>query len=209
VPATKRRTYHHGDLARALVSAATRALEARGPEAFSLREVAADAGVTHAAAYRHFDDKRAILAAVAEAGYRALAERMARAAAGGIEDRRDRLRAVAAACVAWALEHPSQYRVMTGPRLNEDGRFPDLEAAIGDALALVTAEIERGVAAGVFRADDPRDLALAVWIACHGFCDLVLQKRLRVRSTGVALEYADKLLTPLLDGIDRRKRGTP
>jgi AcrR family transcriptional regulator len=204
---TKKRAYHHGDLARALVTAATRVIEERGPEAFTLREVASATGVTHAAAYRHFDDKSAMLAAVAEAGYRALLDRMAKAAAAGIEDPRDRLRAICAASIAYALEHPAQYRVMTGPRLNEDGRFPALETAIGDTLALVVAEIERGQATGAFRKGPPRDLALAVWIASHGFVDLVLRRRLKVKSTGVALEYADKLMTPLFDGMVRRKRG--
>lgn len=205
MPATKKRAYHHGDLARALVAAAVRLVEERGPD-FTVREVASATGVTHAAAYRHFEDKTAILASVAEAGYRALLERMTRAANTGIEDPRDRLRAISAACVAYALEHPAQYRVMTGPRLNEDDRFPSLEGAITDALALVVAEIERGQAAGVFRKGPAVDLALAVWIASHGYVDLVLRRRLKVKSTGVALEYADKLMTPLFDGIDRRKR---
>jgi AcrR family transcriptional regulator len=69
----RRSTYHHGDLPRALRDAARRLVAEHGPEGFTLREAARDVGVSHAAAYRHFADKRALLAAVCEDGYRALA----------------------------------------------------------------------------------------------------------------------------------------
>ena len=79
----RRATYHHGDLPRALREAATRLLAARGSEGLTLREAARAVGVHHAAAYRHFADKRTLLAAVAEEGYAALARRMHDAGAKG------------------------------------------------------------------------------------------------------------------------------
>jgi AcrR family transcriptional regulator len=76
-----RDAYHHGDLRNALVASAVRLIEASGPGAFSLREAAREVGVSANAAYRHFDDKSALITAVAADGFARLAERMRRAMA--------------------------------------------------------------------------------------------------------------------------------
>jgi AcrR family transcriptional regulator len=202
----KKRGYHHGDLARALVTAAVDIIDKHGPEAFTLREAAAAIGVTHGAAYRHFEDKQALLAAVAEEGYRALVARLAKAPDTEV-DPRARLRSIAAAYVDFAMEKPAHYRVMWGPRLNEDGRFPLLEAAIADGFTLLVAEFERGQASGVFRRDPPRDMAIAFWVTAHGYVELVLRRRIKVKSTKIAVEYFERLLEPFLSGIARPGRG--
>ena len=68
--------YHHGDLRQALLEASLALIAEEGFAALSLREVARRAGVTHAAPYRHFVDKEALLGPVAEQGFRALTGRM-------------------------------------------------------------------------------------------------------------------------------------
>lgn len=197
---SKKGGYHHGDLPRALVEAALALIAREGPEAFTLRQVASAVGVTHGAAYRHFADKTALLAALAEDGYRALAARLATVEAA--PEPRLRLRALAEAYVAFALERPAHYRVMWGARLNEDGRFPALEAAIAEVSKVVHSEIVRGQDAGVFRAEPPaRDLAIAIWVFAHGFIELVARRRLKVKSSRVAIEYFASLLEPFLDGL--------
>jgi len=65
----RRSSYHHGNLSRALVEAALRLVETQGAEALTLRGAARLAGVSQAAPYRHFSDKDALLAAVAEEGF--------------------------------------------------------------------------------------------------------------------------------------------
>jgi len=202
---SKRGAYHHGDLPRALVAAALELIATRGPEAFTLREASAAVGVTHGAAYRHFADKQALLAAVAEEGYRELTRALARVTISATtDDPRERLRAHAAAYVGFALERPAHYRVMWGPRLNEDGRFPSLEAAIAEAFATLTREISAGQQAGVFRDGVARDLAIGVWIAAHGYVELVLRRRLKVKSQKVAVDFFLSLFEPLLDGLATR-----
>src|SRR5260370_9166412 len=57
-----------GDLAAALLRAAEALIVERGPQGFSLREVARRARVSEAAPYWHFANKEALLAAIAEAG---------------------------------------------------------------------------------------------------------------------------------------------
>ena len=76
------RPYHHGDLRRAIVKAALEILSETQSLDFSLRELARRAGVSHNAPYKHFTDKRELLAAVSAAGFEMLAKRMAREGAG-------------------------------------------------------------------------------------------------------------------------------
>jgi len=203
----KKQGYHHGDLPRALVGAALELISSRGPEAFTLREAASLVGVTHGAAYRHFEDKTALLAAVSEDGYRALAECLATVAnAKENKDKspRARIRALAAAYVGFAMDRPAHYRVMWGPRLNEDGRFPTLEAAISTAFNIVVSEMKRGQDNGAFRAKPAaRELAIGMWVAAHGYVELVARRRLKVKSARIAVEYFETLFEPFLDGLNR------
>ena len=76
------RPYHHGDLRRAIVKAALEILNETQSLEFSLRELARRAGVSHNAPYKHFADKRELLAAVSAAGFEMLTKRMAREIAG-------------------------------------------------------------------------------------------------------------------------------
>lgn len=197
----RRKTYHHGDLPRALVGAAVEIIERHGPEAITLRQVASSVGVTHGAAYRHFEDKTALLAAVAEDGYRKLTEQLEKASASDPRGPRARLESLAGTYVSFAMEHPAHYRMMSGRRLNEEGRFPSLEEAIQDAFRFLTDEIARGQEEGVFRPGVPRDLAVGFWAFGHGFADLVLHRRLRVKSPAAAVDYFSRLIAPLLDGL--------
>ena len=61
--ATETSTYHHGDLKACLIDLARQRVLAQGPEAVSLRDISREAGVSHAAAYRHFQLTRTTLAA--------------------------------------------------------------------------------------------------------------------------------------------------
>jgi AcrR family transcriptional regulator len=202
----KKQSYHHGDLARALVGAALEQISARGPEAFTLREVAAAVGVTHGAAYRHFEDKTALLAAVAEEGYRALAVTLSEVVAQPERDPRKRILALAAAYVSFAVERPAHYRVMWGPRLNEDGRFPSLEAAISKVFDIVHVEMKRGQDEGIFRQTPAAgQLAIGMWVTAHGYIELVARRRLKVKSPKVAVEYFGTLFEPFLDGLTSRR----
>src|SRR5215470_17792325 len=125
----KRKTFRHGNLAQALVEAASARLEAHGVEALSLRELAKLAGVNHRAVYRHFPDKLSLLARVAEEGWKRLASRMQ---ARISERRRGEASAVASgvAFFLFAREHPSLFRLMGGPGLSTAGRFPALSTAV-------------------------------------------------------------------------------
>src|SRR2546430_6260512 len=97
--------YHHGDLRRTLIDAALRIVEQVGPGALSLRELARHAGVSHAAPYRHFASREALLAALAAEGFRGLGAEMAALASDG-GDPLARFAALGLAYVRYAVAHP-------------------------------------------------------------------------------------------------------
>src|SRR5678816_1791656 len=70
------RPYHHGDLRRAVVTAALETLSETQSVDFSLRELARRAGVSHNAPYKHFAEKGELLAAVSAAGFELLTKRI-------------------------------------------------------------------------------------------------------------------------------------
>ena len=173
-----RGAYHHGDLRNALVASAVRLIEASRPGAFSLREAAREVGVSANAAYRHFDDKSALITAVAADGFARLAERMRRAMASASAGRGDepvsiaRFKAAGGAYVGFAADHPEIFRVMFGECGAEcrSAKPENQEAAtpwtlLGHALdALVTDGFlppERRVGA-----------ELKAWTVVHGFASL-------------------------------------
>jgi len=200
-PKPKKRAYHHGDLPRALAEAATRLLAERGPDKLSLREVAASVGVTHSAAYRHFEDKTALFAAIAEVGYLELAAALRTAIEGASADPLARLSAFGDAYVTFAIDHPARYSVMCGPRLNEHGRFPSLEEAISAVITIVTNEIRTGQEQGVLRPGRTRDIGISIWVFAHGYVELVHRRRVKVKNREVAVEYFRTLFAPTLRGL--------
>ena len=68
--------YHHGDLRNALIEAGIRIINESGEEALSLRKVAAECGVSHAAPYAHFPDKESLLEAIKETVTNGFAEEL-------------------------------------------------------------------------------------------------------------------------------------
>jgi AcrR family transcriptional regulator len=167
-----RRSYHHGDLKAALVTHALRILKTQGPEALTLRALARAAGVSEAAPYRHFTDRRALIGAVAEQGF----ERLKQALVQGVKSARGRagLKQVAVAYVRFARENPAEYRVMFGPETAHTGDLPTLRKAARGTLAFVAEGITQLQKAGIVGPGNPSLMAIATWSALHGLVMLSL-----------------------------------
>jgi AcrR family transcriptional regulator len=104
-------TYHHGNLAQALVEAALKLVEQGGAEAVSLRDLAQSLGVSRAAPYRHFADRDVLLATVAARGFEDLVA-LYEAALAGPGNGRVQLRAAGRAFYDFATRRPGLYRLM-------------------------------------------------------------------------------------------------
>src|SRR5690349_24327221 len=116
--ARRRQSYHHGDLKRALTSAALSLVAEKGPKGFTLTEAARRAGVSAAAPYRHFADKAELLASVAEQGFLALHADLT-AAADAASGPKAQVNELGRAYVRWAVTHPDHYQVMFGAEINK------------------------------------------------------------------------------------------
>lgn len=166
--------YHHGDLETALIEAGLVLISEKGPEAFTLREVARRVGVSHTAAYRHFKDKSALLAAIAERGFQALTEAVAMAAEAS-DDPVEAFSRTGAAYVGFALANPAAFRVMFR---KWDAPPPSLEAAGTASFEQLLATILQARGAGVLVDEPPYELALAAWSGVHGLARLLVDEAL-------------------------------
>ena len=186
--------YHHGNLRRALLDATLQMIDQRGPDAFSLREVARRVGVDHRAAYKHFEDRATLLVELALEGFDLLRSQLEAELASTTEPEASaRLIALGRATLRFAVQQPALYRLMTGPRLNADGRFPALEAVLHTQLERMRAEIQNGVERGEFPALDTLAASIAFWAALSGLCSLVVSGRVRLRGDKLAAYVAHTL----------------
>ena len=165
-----------------LLDAATTLIAEVGPRGFSLREVARRARVSEAAPYWHFDDKEALLAAVAERGFIELATSLQNAGLAH-DDPLGRFQARGIAYVRFALRHPSYLRVMFGAASPSRAAHPSLMEAAGRTFEMLVAAIVEAQRAHQVVAGDPEDLAIASWSLTHGLAELLVDGKLRARVT--------------------------
>ena len=157
------RNYHHGDLRSALVEAGLTALEGADADALSLRELARKAGVSATAVYRHFPDKKALLAALAAEGIARLgtAQRIASEQAGGGGAG---FAATGQAYVRFALDNPALFRLAFTHGNHADSSM----LAEDEAWRLLRSYAES------FAGADARRLQLQAWAVAHGLAMLML-----------------------------------
>ncbi|HEY6878423.1 MAG TPA: TetR/AcrR family transcriptional regulator [Polyangiales bacterium] len=168
--------YHHGDLRRALIDAASELVKEHGPRGITLREAARRAGVTHAAPYRHFADKEALLAALAEEGFLRLREAIERALEG--IPAAERLEVLGVAYVRFARAHPSQFRVMFGAEMGDKRRYPSLMQADQAVFDVLCEAIRAAQQAGLLPPGNPARLGMVQWSMLHGVASLVVDGQL-------------------------------
>jgi AcrR family transcriptional regulator len=173
--AVDNRPYHHGHLRAAMLAAAERTLREDGIEALSLRELARQAGVSHAAPRRHFADRQALLDALAEAGFTRLADEVGAAIdAGG--DYQARLRAAAAAYVRFATRDAALMELMFTAK-NAAGSSGPREAA-ERLFAIIGDLIGQGQQAGLLPPGDPYRLQLLFGATLQGIAAFVTSGRI-------------------------------
>jgi AcrR family transcriptional regulator len=173
-----RRPYHHGNLRRALLDEALATIRAEGVNRLTLREIGARLGVSRTALYRHFSDKRALLAAVATEGFRMLRQQLVSAWEEGGRGRAA-FQSMGVAYVRFAVANPAHYRVMFGSFVEPEDCDPELATeAAGAFQALVDALAALQNDAFV-RGDNTVLMARFVWAVVHGVAMLGIDGQLR------------------------------
>lgn len=189
--------YHHGDLRRALLDAAITAIERTGPKRFSLRALAQELNVSHAAAYRHFRSRDALLGAVSIEGMDRLTEALI-GAAGASQDPTVILRSCALAYVRFGLDHPGLYQVMFS---DAQQRSDETQSAADGTLVLTARLIAASQQAGGVREGDAMVQARAAWAMMHGLVDLELHRQFTKREPLDAMGHAELLIDTFLHGL--------
>jgi AcrR family transcriptional regulator len=197
-------TYYPGDLRRALLDAALEVIVTQGPAAVSLRALARQIGVSHAAPGNHFADKAALFTAIGVEGYETLVACTAQAvlALPPGADAVERLRAAGLAYVTFAHDHRGHFEVMwRNDLLHTDD--PALVAAGGAAFAGLVAAVREAQAEGWAADADPLDVVELAWATVHGLSALWLNGPLRDEDQRPLDVIADAVTRLMLDAFPR------
>jgi len=170
--------YHHGDLRRALIQGGLELLARDGPAGFSLRALAQELGVSHAAPYRHFKSREELLAAiVAESRERFTGALKASVAGPG--EAREKIYLLGEAYVRFYLANPAilyLFNVLPG-QLASEGE------AMSGALTMDHGQKDEGFGllralsaelATLFPGLGGRDVLLGYWAKAHGLATLLV-----------------------------------
>ena len=183
-PARRPHPYHHGSLRKAALREAHRILSTKGVDAVTVRAIARRVGVTPNALYRHFQDKNALLAKLAEEGFRELCQgfRAIRA-----KDPRKRFREMARSYVRFGTAKPAVLELMFGLEIAKTSKDSGLKQAAKEAFM----ELLQAAAAAAGVPPDSKDsmqLAIACWSLVHGYTTLLTRGALDFVQPGHGIE---------------------
>jgi AcrR family transcriptional regulator len=167
-----RRGYHHGNLKEALIEAALSLIAQKGAGGLTFADAARAAGVSPAAPYRHFRDRDALLADVAQRGFRRMGEALVAAWRDGRPTPVAALNEVGKAYLAFARTEPAYYAAMfeSGVDIGADA---ELRTAAEAAFTAVRMAVEAVVATLPPASRPPvMMMTLHIWSQAHGIASL-------------------------------------
>jgi AcrR family transcriptional regulator len=202
-----RNSYHHGDLPNALTDAATEMARRGGPDAVVLRAAAREAGVSAAAAYRHFADHGELLQAVRKRALDALNAAMLESLNSGerladpAEESLRRFRALGSAYVDFALSDPGLFRTaFCRPDRPLSASVETTMSAHGP-YALLASVLDELVEREVLHPSRRPGAEIAVWSAVHGLATLLLDGPLALLTDEERGRAIGRISDFALDGI--------
>jgi AcrR family transcriptional regulator len=167
------------DFRERLSEAATRMFAIQGRDAFTMRELAGELGVSAMTPYRYFRDKDEILAAVRARAFTRFAEALEQAIAKP-GNAAERATAVYEAYVGFAFGETASYRLMFDLSQPNEENYPELAEAAQRARATMTAYVRVLVEEGLLEGD-PELMGYVFWSALHGAVVLQLAGKLDPR----------------------------
>jgi AcrR family transcriptional regulator len=167
--------YHHGDLKNALIKAGVEILAREGVGGLSLRKVAKQAGVSHAAPYSHFADKQALIAAISTEGFKQLYSQIEAVLEKHQGYPETLLIETAWTYVQFALNAPDRFKLMFSSVLEKEKEYPDFVEISQRNFQQLVDIVEICQQAGILKAGELDFLALSVWGTVHGFVSLLLE----------------------------------
>ncbi|MGP4012542.1 TetR/AcrR family transcriptional regulator [Streptomyces sp. 4N124] len=193
------RPYHHGDLRSALLATAERTLREKGVAELSLRELAREIGVSHAAPGRHFKDKQALLNALALSGYERLAQALD-TADDPAQPLQPRLTALARTYLRFSIDNAALLELMYA-RKHEPDAAEQMAAAVDRTIGSLARVLADAQQRGDIIEADPEHLTLFTGAALHGLASMTAACLLTPEA---ALDGVDELVHHMLHGIKPR-----
>lgn len=195
----KARPYHHGDLRRVIVETAAKMLAEEKGWQFTLREVARRVGVSHAAPYKHFPDKGALLAELAVQGFEQLGLDMSAAITPQPRSVVKAFKAAAVAYIEFGVRNPALYRLMFSSEAGDAASVHSSERVL-KTLGVLLDILAQGQQAGVFKQRPLQGQAAACWAQVHGITMLSIEGLLIPEKVGK--EPLQAALETLLEGLE-------
>ena len=168
-------TYHHGDLKNALIKAGVEILEREGVGGLSLRKVAKQAGVSHAAPYSHFADKQALIAAISTEGFKQLYSQIEAVTDMYLADPETLLIETAWAYVQFALNAPDRFKLMFSSVLEKEKEYAEFVEMSQKNFVKIVEVCQQ---TGALKSGASDVVAVSVWSTVHGFTSLLLEEQI-------------------------------
>jgi AcrR family transcriptional regulator len=171
--------YHRANLRSELLQTAVKIISTEGLEKLTIRELSRQVGVSRTALYRHFADKKALMCAVAQDGFRKLTSRYRIINRDTSLDASNRFRRIGRAYVEFAIKNPGYYRLMFGHEIIRQERSPELIEAARETYdeflrAVRTVQEDKNI-----KPDDPVSLANIAWTLVHGLASLLIDGQIQ------------------------------
>jgi AcrR family transcriptional regulator len=206
------RSYHHGDLRRALLDEGLALAREGGPGAVSLREATRAAGVSPNAAYRHFADRDDLVRAVAEEAQLVLARaisarvRETPSELSPAEASVERLRRVGLAYIDFARAEPGWFELAF---FSQDTQADDGVVTLDDEVVapfrLLMDTLDGMVRAGTLTPARRHLAEWTCWSAVHGFADIAVHGPVQGQAPAVVDALASSVVEAVIAGV----RGAP
>lgn len=164
------------DFRERLCAAAERLFAEQGPQGASMRQLAAELGVSPMTPYRYFKDKDDILAAVRANAFDRFSDALETAYASS-DDPLQGTAAVGDAYFHFALSNAAAYRLMFDLDQPTESNYPDLVRASERSKLTMTAYVRGMVEAGFLEGDIDL-MAHVFWASVHGLVSLYLAGKL-------------------------------
>ena len=191
--------YHHGNLRFALLDAAERGLRTQGAGQLSLRDLARELGVSHAAPRRHFPDRQALLDALAETGFVRLGVEL-RAALAGADDFPAQVKDAVSVVAHFATENAALFELMHSTK-HQAGSTTIVTAAEAAYRPMIEL-IKDGQAQGALEQGDPARIGIVLFATVLGITTMI-------NSGVVDVDLLDELTETAVDQFLRGVRPAP
>jgi AcrR family transcriptional regulator len=192
--------YRHGDLRSALILAALDSIDKTGEVEFSLRDLSLKAGVTHAAAYRHFSSKKDILFAIAKDGYSRLEDQFSKV----LEKDPENIVQLGITYVLFAAQNPHHFKVMFHPDIKTVNTNDPTNSLGQKAFSHLLSAVEANKESGRFSKEDPHMIAMTAWAGVHGLATLIVNEHINEKMNVSPISLSENLTKNLMQGFLKR-----